>query len=940
MPNISWNEIRNRAINFSRAWAEATREQADKQTFWNEFFDVFGIARKTVAAFEEPVKRMGGSTGFIDLFWPGRLIAEHKTAGHRLDAAESQAFGYIRDLAASGRGNEAPRYILLSDFRRFALYDLEPEEQRDLPLFHGVRYVRTEFPLADLQHRIRDFAFIPGYKLHALTEQNPADIKAVALMANLHDTLQAGGYEGHDLERLLVRLLFCLFAEDTGIFEPSAFGLFLENRTAADGSDLGLRLNQLFRVLDTPADRRQRNLDEMLTAMPYVNGALFREQLEFAEFNRDGRNALLACTRFDWARISPAVFGALFQEVTRGRRRQIGAHYTSERDILKLIRPLFLDGLRAEFEAAVADKSTRARARLDELHRKLASLKFLDPACGCGNFLVVAYRELRALELDILKERYGTQQALSFNEVGSLSTVDVNQFYGIEIEEWPARIAEVALWLMDHQSNMRVHEAFGQPFVRLPLKNSPHIRHGNALDSDWNAWLPACECSYVLGNPPFIGHHYQSDAQKADQKAVLREIEGRGVLDYVTNWYWRACEYIGDMAVQAAFVSTNSICQGEQAGVFWNGLFERFGVKITFAYQTFAWESEARGKAHVHVVIVGFARQPAGARFLFQNAGGEVARTAVENISPYLVAGPDRAFVPIPKPICEVPQMFWGNKPTDGGHLLLSEEERAELLAKEPGAGRFVRRYMSGGDFLDGAVRYCLWLTDASPAELKALPSVRERLERVAVFRKASKAESTRRFAAYPALFRQIAQPDRPYLAVPEVSSERRAYVPMAMLPPEVICSNTVQFVMGATAYHFGILTSGMHMAWVRRVAGRLESRYRYSNTLVYNNYPWPAPTDAQRARVEELAGAVLAARALYPDSTLAALYDPLLMPKELLDAHRRLDRAVERCYRPEPFANDAARVEFLFALHEKLTAPLLSAEGRKRGRKGAREGV
>lgn len=535
MPNISWNEIRNRAINFSRGWTEATREQADKQTFWNEFFDVFGVPRRTVATFEVPVSRGKGSTGFIDLLWKGKLLVEHKTAGHSLEAAEAQAFDYIRDLIAGGREDDAPRYILLSDFRRFALYDLEPDEQKDLPLFHGVRYIRTEFPLSDLPARIRDFAFIPGYKLHALQEQNPADIKAVALMANLHDTLQAGGYAGHDLERLLVRLLFCLFAEDTGIFEPSAFGLFVENRTQGDGSDLGPRLNQLFRVLDTPTERRQRNLDEMLAPMPYVNGALFREQLDFAEFNRDQRNALLACTRFDWARISPAVFGALFQEVTRGRRRQIGAHYTSERDILKLIRPLFLDGLRAEFDAAVADKSTRARARLDELHRKLASLKFLDPACGCGNFLVVAYRELRALELDILKQRYGGQQALSFNEVSSLSTVDVNQFYGIEIEEWPARIAEVALWLMDHQSNMRVHEAFGQPFVRLPLKNSPHILHANALRVDWNELLPAGECSYVMGNPPFVGHHYQTAEQKEDQQKILREIKARGVLDYVTN---------------------------------------------------------------------------------------------------------------------------------------------------------------------------------------------------------------------------------------------------------------------------------------------------------------------------------------------------------------------------------------------------------------------
>lgn len=919
---------------FSRSWQSATREQADKQTFWNEFFDIFGVPRRTVATFEEPVSRIGGSTGFIDLFWPGKLLVEHKTAGQSLDSAESQAFQYVRDLLTSGREEEVPRYILLSDFRRFALYDLEPEEQRDLPMFHGLRFQRLEFALGELRQHTREFAFIPGYKIHKFAEQDPANLKAVALMARLHDTLRAGGYSGHDLERLLVRLLFCLFAEDTGIFEPSTFELFLENRTQRDGTDLGSRLNQLFRVLDTPVERRQRNLDEALAALPYVNGELFREQLEFAEFNADQRNAMLSCTRFDWSRISPAIFGALFQEVmTDTERRRIGAHYTSERDILKVIRPLFLDGLREEFEAIQADRSTRAKARLDELRQRLSTLKFLDPACGCGNFLVIAYRELRALELDILRAQHGAQQALTFDEVNRLSTLDVNQFYGIEIEEWPARIAEVALWLMDHQSNMRIHEAFGQPCVRLPLKNSPHIRHGNALRMDWGELLPAVECSYVLGNPPFVGHHYQSAEQKIDQQMVMREVSARGVLDYVSNWYVKASEYIAGTHIRIAFVSTNSICQGEQAGILWTELFGRFGIKITFAYQTFSWQSEARGRAHVHVVIVGLANATAGPKWIYQDATGDLLRIAAENISPYLVPGPDRAFLPRSRPICLVPQMYWGNKPTDGGHLILSVEERREFLQQEPGSRRFIRRYMSGGDFLDGAVRYCLWLVDASPADLQNLPLVRKRLEKVAQFRLQSTAVTTRAYAKQPALFRQISQPDKKYLVIPEVSSERRAYVPMAILSPRVVCSNTTQFIPEASPYHFGVLTSSMHMAWVRRVAGRLKSDYRYSNSLVYNNYPWPLrPTEAQRRKVEDLAQGVLEARAQFPDSTLAALYDPLLMPPVLLRAHQRLDRAVERCYRTEPFANDQARVEFLFALYEQITNPLLPPE-RPRGR-------
>ncbi len=462
MPNISWNEIRHRALLFSREWANATSESADKQTFWNEFFNIFGISRKIVATFETPVKRRTGSTGFIDLLWPGKILIEHKSAGESLDAAQSQAFAYIRNLADSNRNEEVPRYVLLCDFRRFALYDLEPEDQLGLPLFSGLRFhAYPEFSLAELRHHVTGFAFIPNYTIHKFAPQDPANIKAVRLMADLHDTLKLGGYRGHDLERFLVRVLFCLFAEDTGIFEPDAFQLYLKNRTQPDGSDLGIRLGHLFQILDTQTQSRQHNLDESLAAFPWVNGRLFSEHIGFADFNMPMREALLRCCRFDWSRISPAIFGALFQEVmTDKERRHIGAHYTSERDILKVIQPLFLDSLRAEFEAAKSDRSTRRAARLDELRGRLATLRFLDPACGCGNFLVIAYRELRLLELDILKVQHGAQQSLTLDQVNRLSTLDVDQFYGIEIEEWPARIAEVALWLMDHQSNMRIHEAF------------------------------------------------------------------------------------------------------------------------------------------------------------------------------------------------------------------------------------------------------------------------------------------------------------------------------------------------------------------------------------------------------------------------------------------------------------------------------------------------
>ena len=569
MPSLSWNDIHRRAVLFARDWSSATREQADKQSFWNDFFDVFGIPRRTVASFEEPVRRLRGTYGFIDLLWKGKLLVEHKTAGASLEAAKTQAFDYIQDLQTVGRGDEIPRYILLSDFQRFALYDLEPDEQLDLPLFRARRIHRIEFPLAELPDRIRDFGFIPGYKVHTAKAPDQLNLKAVTIMATLHDTLKAGGYSGHDLERFLVRVLFCMFAENTHIFEPESFKLYIENRTHPDGNDLGRALAELFETLNTEVPRRQRNLDEELKAFPYVNGALFAERLQFAAFDGPMRKALLEAANFDWSRISPAIFGSLFQEVMKPEeRRSIGAHYTSERDILKVIHPLFLDSLGEEFDSIQRDRSGRRANRLEEFRLKLTKLTFLDPACGCGNFLVIAYRELRALELEVLRAQHSSQQAFTLDEVNRLSQVDVHQFYGIEIEEWPVRIAEVALWLMDHQSNLQILAAFSQPFLRLPLRNSPHIHHENALRKDWDEILPAAECSYILGNPPFVGKKEQSERQKAEVLSLFADTEGSGILDYVCCWYQVATAYMkGNPAICSAFVSTNSITQGEQVGI-------------------------------------------------------------------------------------------------------------------------------------------------------------------------------------------------------------------------------------------------------------------------------------------------------------------------------------------------------------------------------------
>jgi hypothetical protein len=974
---ISWNEIRQNAIRFSREWAEERREEAEAKSFWDEFFAVFGIRRRLFATFEEPVKKITGQYGYIDVFWRGLVLAEHKSRGKSLDKAESQAFSYIQDLAREQRIADLPRYVILSDFERVALYDLEPDEQLDLPLFDSRHYRKVEFSLSELHKRIQEFAFIAGYKQHRLREEDPINIKAVEILGDLHDALAGGGYSGHDLERFLVRVLFCLFAEDTGLFEPEIFTLYLENRTAKDGSDLGLHLARLFDVLDTPLERRQKNLDEMLATFPYVNGELFKERLGFADFNRAMHKALMACTTFDWSRISPAIFGSLFQGVMDPKeRRQTGGHYTSERDILKVINALFMDDLRTEFE-----KARRSKAMLKQFHEKIGKLRFFDPACGCGNFLVITYRELRLLEIEILKELLGKNAHLEL-DIQVLSRVDVDAFTGIEIQEWPARIAEVAMWLMEHQMNLRLSETFGQYFVRLPLRKSANIVLGNALRLEWKKILPSDQCSYVLGNPPFIGKHYQTSEQKADMAAVFNGFKNTGDLDYVTCWHYRAAEYIQETGIVVGFVSTNSITQGEQVPLVWGLLFGKWRIKIHFAHRTFQWQSEAKGKAHVHVVIIGFATFNIPNKKIYDYDSGDVSVTVseVDNISPYLTPGPDSYVTKRQQPLCSVPEIRCGNKPSDGGNLILTDEEKTAFLALEPGAKKYLRRFTGSEEFINGNMRWCLWLEGADPAALRELPLVMDRVAKVRAFRAKSSAVPTQKAASTPSLFFYRSQPKTRYILIPEVSSERRDYIPIGFIEPKIISANTNFLVPSCDLYLFGILTSTMHMAWIRLVGGRLKSDYRYSGSMVYNTFPWPrlgsgaypdseaygrmsvretdigflmtscgeeanrfstskrsktpipalTPDDKKKAAVEKKAQAVLDVREKYPLATLADLYDPLTMPADLVKAHAELDRAVDQCYRSAPFTSDRQRIEFLFALYEQYTSPLLPVEGKK----------
>jgi hypothetical protein len=941
---LSWNEIKHRAIAFSKEWKGETRESAERQSFWNDFFNVFGIKRRVVASFEEPVKKLSGHWGSIDLLWPGTLLVEHKSAGEDLGKARSQAMAYIRGLQEAGKDKDCPRYLIVSDFQRIAIHDLEPEQDPDLPLLQRLP-PSFEFPLADLHKHIRHFFFIAGYKQHRLNPEDPANEEATQLMCDLHDALEeeeygtdAAGHAGHELKQFLVRLLFCLFAEDNGIFPTRAFQLYIEDHTAADGSDLGPKLGQYFDVLNTPEDRRQRNLDPDLLQFAYINGDLFAERLALPAFTGVMRGKLLACAAFDWSRISPAVFGSLFQAVMEPRqRRQIGAHYTAERNILKVVRSLFLDDLRAEFEAARKDKSGRSRGRLADLQKKIAALRFLDPACGCGNFLVITYRELRALELEILLALHAGQQQMGEAEVFNLSLIDVDQMFGIEIEEFPARIAEVALWLTDHQANVRLSEAFGQFYKRIPLRKSPHIHIANALRTDWRIVIPPVQCSYILGNPPFVGHQWRTPDQQADMATVWGESGRSGRLDYVTCWYRKAADYIQGTGIHCALVSTNSIAQGEQVGILWAPLFER-GMKIDFAHRSFPWESEARGKAHVHCVIIGFSLIGKSPRRIYDYDadphGINATTDEPSNISPYLVAGPNLTLPSRTAPREGFPQMIKGSQPTDGGNLLLTGKEKATLLAEEPDAAKWLRPFVGGEELINGGDRWCLWLKDASPTEIRSHPRIMERIAKVRESRLQSPTASVRDYAQRPTLFTQDRQPKSYFMALSEVSSETRRYIPIAFFAPIIVPANTVQVIVGGTHYHFGILTSQIHMAWVRIVAGRLESRFRYTPS-VYNNFPWPeAHTPAQRSAVEKAAQRVLDTRATFPASTLADLYDPLAMPPALATAHAALDKAVDKCYRSDPFPSDRARVEHLFALYEKLTAPLAPTPKSSRRRK------
>ncbi|MEZ4878437.1 MAG: DNA methyltransferase [Flavobacterium sp.] len=909
---LSWNEIKDRALRFSKEWVDTTREEADAKPFLDAFFNVFGITRKKIGTFEHKVKKISDADGYIDLLWKGTILIEMKSRGQNLDKAFQQAKEYTHGL----KQNELPKYILVCDFDEFRLYDTE--EQKTIT-----------FKLHELMENVQHFGYIIGYQKKVYKEQDPANIKAAELMGKLHDRLEEIGYVGHPLEVYLVRILFCLFAEDTTIFNKEQFADYIVQRTNEDGSDLAAKIQELFQVLNTPVDKRFKNLDEQLNEFPYVNGKLFEEVLPTASFDSKMRQALLDCCYIDWSKISPAIFGSMFQSVMNPKeRRNLGAHYTSETNILKLIKPLFLDELWAEFESIKTNKN-----KLAEFHKRISTLKFLDPACGCGNFLVITYRELRLLELEILRATYKSGQGVL--DVSQIIWLDVDMMAGIEYEEFPARIAEVAMWLIDHQMNLMISNEFGQYFARLPLKKAAKIVHGNALRVDWEEVVSKKELSYIIGNPPFIGKKEQKPEQKNDMEMIFAKAKGTGVLDYVTAWYIKSAQFIQNTKIKTAFVSTNSICQGEQVGLLWSLMFNKYKIKIHFAHRTFSWSNEAKGNAAVHCVIVGFANFDSNNKTIFEydDIKSEPQALKVKNINPFLVEGKDITVENRKSPICNVPEMNYGSMPIDDGHLNLTDEEKEEVLKNEPNIISAIKKYTGGDEFINNKKRWCLWLLNIEPSILKNSKFILDRIDKTKKFRLSSNREATNKLALKPMLFGEIRQPSTNYIIIPKVSSEIRKYIPIGILEPSTITSGSALIIPNADLYIFGVMTSIMHMNWMKSTCGRMKSDFQYSASIVYNNYPWPEnPTEKQKQAIEDKAQKVLDVRASFPESSLADLYHPLTMPPALVKAHNELDKAVDAAYSKQDFSSEAKRMEFLFELYEKYTAGLFVKE--KKGKK------
>jgi len=886
------------AKRFWKNWAGKGDEKQDTQSFWIALLrDVYGVERpEEFIKFEEPVK-LDGHTFFIDGRLPSTsVLIEQKGKDIDLKKGSRQSDGSILSPFQQARryGNalprdEHPRWIVVSNFQTFEIHDMN--HPNDTP---------QVVQLSDLEKEYHRLQFLVDTGKAHLQKEMEVSMAAGEIVGKIYDAFYSQYIDPNEeslksLNKLCVRLVFCLYAEDAGIFGKK--GMFRDYLEQFDTKHSRKALIDLFRVLDTKPENRDRYMEPELAAFPYVNGGLFAdEDIEIPHFTDDIRDLLLhkASEDFNWSDISPTIFGAVFDRTLNpDTRRKGGMHYTSIENIHKVIDPLFLEELQEQFEEIKGIGVLKTRnAKLRELQLKLSKLTFFDPACGSGNFLTETYLSIRRLENAILSLLHEGQMIL---DVDNPIKVSIGQFYGIEINDFAVTVAKTALWIAESQMLKETEEIVHMSIDFLPLKSYANIVEGNALQLDWDSVVSRYELNYIIGNPPFVGYKFQNAAQKADLEKVAGDFANYGTLDYVSGWYIKAAEFVKGTRATCAFVSTNSVAQGEHVTTLWKPLFER-GIQINFAHRTFRWDSEASLKAHVHCVIIGFGYGFGNLKKRIWNESGQ--SNAVSHINGYLLDAPDVFIDKRSKPwSAATPVATKGNAAMDDGHLTITAEERQEILSREPELDELIRRHMSADDFLNGKENYCFWLHEVSPKKYGSSKELQRRLQQVKDYRNSSNRGATKKMADYPMLFAEIRQPTTNYIMMPVVSSELRKYVPIAFLTPDIINSYASISIPDATLYHFGVLTSNVHMAWMRAVCGRLESRYRYATSLVYNTFPWPAPTEAQKAKIEQTAQAILDARAKYSDCTLAELYDEVKMPPELRTAHQKNDRAVMEAY-------------------------------------------
>lgn len=926
------------AKKFVERWQQAEgNEDREARSFLIELLqDVLGIKDPTkVLDFERRVKGRK-----IDAFYedmgilleaksrkPGILDERRNNGAYGFETPYEQAKWYANELPSSIK----PRWIIVTDFDEFRIHDLDTENPER-------EYVSVK--LEDLPEQSYLFDFFFDKSQSRLVKEKELSVEAGEIVGRLYNSLMAqyknidtDAHEQRSLNILIVRFVFLLYAEDAGLLqEHQAFLKYMRDIAPENFRDA---LFQLFKVLDTPIEERDPYLNDKLAAFPYINGSLFkREDIVIPQFTEEIKEALLkeASQEFDWSGISPTIFGAAFESTLNPETRRAGGmHYTSIENIHKVIDPLFLDDLKAELAKIEGERVEQKRIfLLRAFQNKLASLKIFDPACGSGNFLTESYIQLRHLENRVLANIQGDNQtSLSFEGELNPIKVSIDQFYGIEINDFAVSVAKAALWIAESQMIAETRDTVEQWIDVFPLSNISNIVEGNALRMDWNDVIPASECSYTIGNPPFLGASNCSAVQKQEIVDLYGKIKLSNSLDYVAGWYYKACEYIKETSIRCAFVSTNSITQGEQVAPIWQTLSERFGVHIDFAYRTFRWISEANDGAHVFVVIIGFsscAQINKPVLFQFETVDSEPMRETFNHVNFYLVDAPDTFLSNRSKPISDVNPLTKGNQPSDGGFLILSEEEAKEIISSHEVLRDYIKEYVGARELINGFVRYCLWLKNA-PDQILEIPEIRQRLDSVRDFRAASTAKPTRDKAKTPHLFFSNPQGDGAYLAIPRVSSERRRYIPIAFLTPETIASDGVSIINDASLYHFGVLTSQFHNAWMRTVAGRLKSDYRYSGGVVYNNFIWPDPTAEQKQKIEQLAQSILDIRDSYSGKSLADLYDPDKMPSDLLAAHKALDKAVEEAYGVDFDGDEEKIVAHLFKLYAEATEDMQNAK-------------